>query len=388
MRRGPTGDQVVISRAGGEVVRAFVPHPLPPVPPLAVSAALRDQLDRALLAMGRLDSATLLLPSADLFRYSYVRKEAVVSSQIEGTQSSLSDLLLFELDEAPGAPTEDARSVSNYVAAMEHGVRRLRSGFPISGRLIREVHGILLEGTRGSGADPGSYRRSQNWIGGTRPGDARYVPPPADRVPELMGALERWLHDDPEPVPPLLKAALAHVQFETIHPFLDGNGRVGRLLVTLLFCAEQVLSEPLLYLSLWLKQHRATYYELLDTIRRDGDFEGWVAFFAEGVRVTAEGAVATARRLVGLFEADRTRIARVRKAAGSALAVHAALQRRPITTIARLVEETGLATGTVSAALKRLQELGIVLEVTGRRRNRAWSYASYLAILSEGTEPL
>lgn len=267
-------------------MRAFVPQPLPPTPPIDIGPALRDQLDAALLALGRLDSVTTLLPDTRLLRYTYVRKEAVLSSQIEGTQSSLSDLLLYEVADAPGAPLDDVVEVSNYVAALEHGLGRVREGFPLSGRLMREIHGVLLQRGRGAEKAPGEFRRSQNWIGGTRPGTAAFVPPPPEQVGECVGRLERWLHDEPERTPTLLKAAMSHVQFETIHPFLDGNGRVGRLLVTLLLCVEGVLSEPLLYLSLYLKQHRAEYYALLDRVRVEEAWEAWLGFFADGVRET------------------------------------------------------------------------------------------------------
>ena len=232
-----------------------------------------------------------------LFLYSYVRKEAVLSSQIEGTQSSLSDLLLFELEEAPGVPLDDVVEVSNCVAALEHGLARLRGGFPLSNRLIREIHGVLLARGRGSTKDPGEFRRSQNWIGGSRPGNAVFVPPPHTTVSECMGALERFLHTENDGLPVLVRAGLAHVQFETIHPFLDGNGRVGRLLITFLLCHAAMLREPLLYLSLHLKQHRADYYNLLDEVRRTGDWEAWLAFFLDGIRQTSEGAVQTAHRL-------------------------------------------------------------------------------------------
>jgi len=388
VQRGPTGDHVTVSRAGGETVRAFVPSPLPPQPPLAIDPGLRERLDRALLAVGRLDSITTLLPSTELFLYTYVRKEAVLSSQIEGTQSSLSDLLLFELEEAPGVPLDDVVEVSNYVAALEHGLRRLRHDLPLSNRLIREIHGVLLQRGRGADRQPGEFRRSQNWVGGSRPGNAVFVPPPAERVAECMGALERWLHDEPEPTPVLLKAALAHVQFETVHPFLDGNGRVGRLLITLLLCAEGVLRQPLLYLSLYLKQNRTRYYDLLQGVRQTGDWEEWLTFFADGVRDTAEGAVQTARRLVDLFERDRQKIQAIGRLAGSALRVHDALQRRPLSTIAGLRKATGLSVPTVTTALEALGRLRIVREVTSRRRNRVYSYAPYMRILSEGTEPL
>jgi Fic family protein len=343
-------------------------------------------LDQALLALGRLDGVTALLPDTDLFLYSYVRKEAVLSSQIEGTQSSLSDLLLFEVEEAPGVPADEVTEVSNYVAALEHGLSRIRGGFPLSGRLIREMHERLLASGRGASSEPGQYRRTQNWIGGTRPGSAVYVPPPPELVQDAMSQLERFLHDQPERTSTLVKAALAHVQFETIHPFLDGNGRVGRLLITLLLCAEGVLGEPLLYLSLYLKQHRQQYYDLLTEVRLTGNWEGWLAFFAEAVRETASSAVMTARRIVELFEQDRVKVGGLGRIAGSALRVHQQLQRRPLATVSGLVEQTGLSTPTVGKVLDALTRAGIVREITGRRRWRVFAYDRYLALLNEGTE--
>ena len=302
MRRDATGRHAE-TVAGGESVQAFVPFPLPPAPPLELTGGRQSLLERATLALGRLDSIALLLPDPQLFLYAYVRREAVLSSQIEGTQSSLSDLLLFELDEQPGVPFDDVVEVSNYVAALEHGMARLREGFPLCNRLLREMHGRLMARGRGSEKSPGEFRRTQNWIGGTRPGNAHFVPPPPTEVEACMAALEAFIHDrqGAGALPVLLKAALAHVQFETIHPFLDGNGRIGRLFITLLLASEGLLSEPLLYLSLYLKQHRATYYELLDGVRTKGDWEAWVDFFLEGVEQTAQGAVETARRLVGLI---------------------------------------------------------------------------------------
>ena len=250
-----TGRHIALS-TGGEGYSAFVPHPLPPDPPLGLSDSMQDLRDRANRALGRLDGVAAVLPDASLFVYMYIRKEAVLSSQIEGTQSSLSELLLFESEQAPGIPLDDVREVSRYVAAMEHGLRRLNSGFPLSLRLIHEIHDVLLSEGRGSERTPGEFRRSQNWIGGTQPGNAVFVPPPPDVVVDCMGALEKFLQDDPVKTPVLIKAALAHVQFESIHPFLDGNGRLGRLLSTLLLCAEGALRQPLRYLSLYLKSHR------------------------------------------------------------------------------------------------------------------------------------
>lgn len=387
MKRRETG-RYEATPVGGETVRAFVPAPLPPVPPLTFAGELQRTLEAAVLALGRLDGVSTLLPDKPLFLYAYVRKEAVLSSQIEGTQSSLSDLLLFELDEAPGVPLDDVVEVSNYVAALEHGLARLREGFPLSNRLIREIHGVLLSRGRGSGRDPGEFRRSQNWIGGSRPGNAVFVPPPHPAVPDCMAALEKFLHAEDDGLPVLVRAGLAHVQFETIHPFLDGNGRVGRLLITLLLCLAGVLREPLLYLSLYFKQNRATYYELLERIRDDGDWEAWLAFFLEGARVTAEGAVTTAQRLAAMFGDDRARIVPRGRRAGSALRVHEAMKARPITSMAEVCRTTGLSFPAASSAMDLLVEIAIARELTGKRRNRLFAYDGYLATLNEGTEAL
>jgi Fic family protein len=381
MKRGESGTYEATS-AGGEHVRAFIPAALPPVPALVFEGDLQTTLEGAVLAIGRLDGVSARLPDKALFLYSYVRKEAVLSSQIEGTQSSLSDLLLFELDEAPGVPLDDVVEVSNYVAALEHGLTRLREGFPLSNRLIREIHGVLLSRGRGSGKDPGEFRRSQNWIGGSRPGNAVFVPPPHIAVPDCMAALEQFLHAEGDGLPVLVRAALSHVQFETIHPFLDGNGRVGRLLITLLLCHAGVLHEPLLYLSLYLKQHRATYYELLDRVRRDGDWEGWLAFFLEGVRRTATGAVSTARELEALFQADRAQIEPKKRRASSALRVHEAIKTRPVTSMPEVCRITGLSFPAASSAMTMLVELGIARELTGKRRNRVFVYDRYMTILN------
>jgi Fic family protein len=386
VKRGETGRREV-TVAGGEAVSAFVPLPLPPVPPLELDGRLQRLLEGAVLALGRLDGLSTLLPNQQLFLYTYVRKEAVLSSQIEGTQSSLSDLLLFEIEEAPGVPMDDVVEVSNYVAALEHGLERLRGGFPLSNRLIREIHGVLLARGRGSGKDPGEFRRTQNWIGGSRPGNAVFVPPPPQAVAEGMSELEKFLNAG-DGLPTLIRSALVHVQFETIHPFLDGNGRVGRLLVTLLLCQAGVLQEPLLYLSLYLKQRRAEYYELLDRVRREGDWEAWLAFFLEGVRETAEGAVATARRLIDLFEGDERKLEARGRSASSALRVHAALKRRPVATLQEIQRLSGLSFPTAATAMSYLLTLGIAGEITGKKRNRVFAYTRYLAILGEGTEAL
>ncbi|MBV6490919.1 MAG: Fic family protein [Fimbriimonadaceae bacterium] len=386
MKRGLQGRYVVLSKVGEEA-RAFVPAQLPPDPPIDWTPSLRSKFDQALLALGRLDSVSTLLPDTSLFLYMYVRKEAVLSSMIEGTQSSISDLLLFELDQEPGVPLDDVSEVSRYVSALHHGLRLLDEGLPLSLRLIREVHGVLLAKGRGSVQTPGEFRRSQNWIGGTRPGNASFVPPPADEVQECMNQLELFLHDVPEPTPPLLKAALAHVQFETIHPFLDGNGRLGRLLITLLLCEQGALREPMLYLSLYFKTHRQRYYELLNSVRLTGDWESWLDFFAEAVTFTSNQAVQTAQQLHDLSKQDRTRIGDLGRAARSALQVHRALMERPVATSNSLVAKTGLTPASVNNALGHLVRLGIVRELTEKKRNRLFSYSDYIAILSRGTEP-
>jgi len=385
VKRELQGRYVTISTVG-EKAQAFVPAPLPPKPSIEWTPDLRSKFDQALLALGRLDSISTFLPDISLFLYMYVRKEAVLSSMIEGTQSSLSDLLLFELDMEPGVPLDDVREVSNYVAALDYGLKRLSEGFPLSLRLIKEMHGVLLSRGRGSKQTPGEFRRTQNWIGGTRPGNAVFVPPPADKVQGFMGKLELFLHDRPEPTPALLKAALAHVQFESIHPFLDGNGRLGRLLITLLLCEQKVLREPMLYLSLYFKTHRQYYYELLNGIRLSGDWEAWLDFFAEAVIVTATQAVDTARQLVDLANEDRDRIKGLGRAAASALRVHRAMMGRPITASGWLVEKTGITPATINKCLGHLERLGIVRELTSRKRNRVFSYTGYLEIMNQGTE--
>lgn len=386
MRRGPTGTYEICSVAG-ETVRAFVPHPLPPAEGVQMEPSRQRLLERALLACGRLDGVSALLPDPDLFLYAYVRREAVLSSQIEGTQSSLSDLLLFELEEAPGVPFDDVVEVSNYVAAMEHGLARLRDkqgGLPLSSRLLREIHGKLLARGRGADKEPGEFRRSQNWIGGTRPGNARFVPPPPHQIADAMAGLERFLHASD--VPALIKAALAHVQFETIHPFLDGNGRTGRLLVALILNQEGVLRQPLLYLSLYLKQHRDEYYRLLDVVRQEGDWETWLDFFLEGVAQTADAAVDTAHRLLALFAQDERKLSTLGRMSGSAQRVFAVMRKNPLATIDGIVKATGMSFPTASRAMEALEELQIARELTGKRRNRVFAYDRYLAILNEGSQ--
>lgn len=386
MKRGVTG-RYLITTTAGESVQAFVPNPLPPDPPIDLSSARQRSLEKALLSIGRLDAISALLPDPDLFLYAYIRREAVLSSQIEGTQSSLSDLLLFELEEAPGVPFNDVVEVSNYVAALEHGLRRLREDFPLSNRLIREIHAELLARGRGADKQPGEFRRSQNWLGGTRPGNARFVPPPPTEVEPCMAALERFLHAEDTPGV-LVKAAVAHVQFETIHPFLDGNGRVGRLLIPLLLYCDGVLRQPLLYLSLYFKQHRSEYYRLLDSVRLEGDWEAWLDFFLEGVSTTSDQAVETTHRLLALFREDSALVQALGRSAANTLRVFNALSARPLATIGSLRDSTGTSYPTAARAVNALEKLGIVREITGRKRERVFAYGRYLEILSEGTEPL
>lgn len=366
----------------GETVRAYVPRPLPPEPPLDLSR-LMGRIANAEQAQGRLDGVTSILPSTNLFVYMYVRKEAVLSSQIEGTQSSLSDLLIFENQETPFVPLDDVEEVSNYVVAMNHGLKKLREGFPLSLRLMRER---LLSNGRGQNKQPGEFRISQNWIGGTRPGNALFVPPPPDRVMECLGELEVFLHD--QRYPALVRAGLAHVQFETIHPFLDGNGRLGRLLVTLMLCEAGTLREPILYLSLFLKSNRSKYYNLLQSVRDTGDWEAWMEFFLDGVVETSAQGVETARRLMTLFNDDRAKIATLGRPAASALRVHGEMQRSPIQFVPQLAKKLSLSQHTIQKSIDHLIALGIIGEITGKKRSRLYEYEKYLNILNEGTEPL
>ena len=379
-----TGD-FILTAAGGEQVRAYLPPPLPPTPALRLDA-LYGLLDDANQALGRLDGIASILPDTPLFLYMYVRKEALLSSQIEGTQSSLSDLLLFENEEIPGVPLDDVQEVSNYVAAMNYGLERLRGGFPLSLRLIREIHNILLSKGRGTTKQPGEFRRSQNWIGGTRPGNATYVPPPPNKVIDCMSDLEKFMYEEDSKLPVLIKAALIHLQFESIHPFLDGNGRLGRLLITFLLCAEGVLQEPILYLSLFFKTHRQHYYDLLQRVREGGDWEAWLDFFLTGVKETSEQAANTARQILIVFEQDRRKIEQFGRPAASALRVHQYLQSKPILSVSIAAKELGLSAPTVRKSVKHLVEVNILREATGKKRGQLFVYDEYLTHLNEGTE--
>src|SRR3990167_134935 len=371
----------------GETYSAYVPKPLPPTPSIEMEK-IYPLLDQANIALGRLDGLSIILPDPSLYLYMYIRKEAVLSSQIEGTQSSLSDLLLFENEEIAGVPNKDVVEVSNYVAAMEHGLNRIQAGFPLSLRLIREIHGVLLNRGRGSSKQPGEFRRSQNWIGGTRPGNATFVPPPPEKLMDLLGELEKFLHDEAVKLPTLVKAALAHHQFETLHPFLDGNGRLGRLLITFILCVDGIMREPMLYLSLYFKTHRQAYYDHLQLVRETGDWEEWLQFFLKGVIETANQAVSTAQAILNLFTKDRKKIEAIGKPATSTLIVHSYLQKHPITDAKKAVELCKITLPTANKSLHHLADLGIVKEITGKSRNKVYVYQKYLDILSEGAGPI
>ncbi|HBL18609.1 MAG TPA: cell filamentation protein Fic [Elusimicrobia bacterium] len=368
---------------GPEPYYCFLPAPLPPNPPIQYSAELQALTEKAGRALGRLDSITAHLPNPELLLYTYIRKEAVLSSQIEGTQSSLSDLLLFESTEAPGVPKGDVGEVLNYVAALEHGVKRLKE-LPISLRLIREIHAILLQGGRGNCKEPGELRRSQNWIGGSRPGNARFVPPPPQEVLPALGALEKFIHGEPAQTPTLIKAGLAHAQFESIHPFLDGNGRLGRLLIPFIMIAEGALSSPLLYLSLYFKVRRAEYYEALQRVRTDGDWEGWLAFYLDGIAEVANQASDTAAKLTGIFREHAAAIEGLGRSKATALRVHDLFKKRCVLSIPGVSRELGVSFPTANKTLGKLRQLGFVAEITGKQRHRVFSYAPYLALLQEG----
>lgn len=377
-----SGKYITCSVAG-ESYQAFIPAPLPPSPPLKMSD-IYPLLDEANIAIGRLDGISITVPDPTLFLYMYIRKEAVLSSQIEGTQSTLSDLLMYENEEISGVPEEDVKEVSSYVAALEQGLERIQGGFPLSLRLIREMHRLLLDKGRGSSKQPGEFRRSQNWLGGTRPGNAKFVPPPPEKILDLLSSFEKFLHDDAEKLPTLIKAALAHVQFETIHPFLDGNGRIGRLLITFILCVEGVLRKPLLYLSLYFKNNRAAYYEQLQHVRETGDWEEWVKFFLRGIIETANQAVKTIRLTLDLFKEDQERIENFKKSSKTLQAVYHFLQKKPISDSKKITQACKISLPTVNKALQDLIEIGVVKEVTGKMRNKIYIYPRFIKLLNDG----
>lgn len=379
------GQYLKSSVVGGESYKTYIPQKLPPNPALDMGELL-PLLEKAVAAIARLDGMSMVLTDPALFLYMYIRKEAVLSSQIEGTQSSLSDLLLYESD-ARGIPLDDVTEVSCYVSAMSYGLNRLKE-FPMSLRLIKEIHAKLMENGRGGNKMPGEFRTSQNWIGGSRPGNAKFVPPPPELLMVAMGDLELFLNDETIKLPILIKAALAHVQFETIHPFLDGNGRLGRLLITFMLCHEGLLKEPLLYLSLYLKTNRQKYYDHLQSVRETGDWESWIKFFLTGVIETSGQACDTAQAIIKLFAKDRALIEKSKKSTATVLALYTYLQHNPISNTTKIKETCELVLPSVMRGLKVLEELNVVEEVTGKERNKVFVYSKYLEILSQGTEPL
>ncbi len=371
----------------GERYKAFIPPDLPPTPPLDLPR-LYPALEKAMQAITELNSIVKMIPNTALFVYMYVRKEALLSSQIEGTQSSFSDLILFEHDQKPLVSLDDVEEVSNYVQAMNYGLKRLKEGFPLSLRLLREIHSVLLNGVRGARKNPGEFRKTQNWIGGTKPSNALFVPPPPDHVNQLLGNLEFFLHDQENKLPILIKAGVAHVQFETIHPFLDGNGRLGRLLIILLLCEQDILQEPILYLSLYLKQHRKTYYDLLQEVRTDGSWETWLEFFLEGITSSAQQAVETAQNINQLFSNDMAKIQTFGRIKFSCIAIFEYLKKLPQVSVPLLSRELGLSAPTVRSAVKQLEAVGVLKEITKKRRDKVYVYKRYLDLLEEGSNPL
>jgi Fic family protein len=377
------------NRAGSYVTqpggyKAFIPRGLPPDPPIIYDEAMWTALSQADVALGRLDGSADNLPNPDLFVAMYVRKEAVLSSQIEGTQASLADLLEYEVSRPTLKRLQDVGEVVNYVAAMNYGIKRLDE-LPVSLRLIKEIHARLLAGVRGSDRTPGEPRRSQNWIGpaGTTLAQARYVPPPPDEMNRALGNLESFIHDQ-TPMPTLVKVGLVHSQFETIHPFLDGNGRLGRLLITFLLCEKGVLKRPLLYLSHYFKLHRQEYYDRLQAVRDSGNWEAWLRFFLDGVRTVADEATETARRIAALREEHRNALSReFRGGAGNAIVVLERLYYSPVVTVNAVREITKLTYPAANAVVRQLTRVGILKETTGQYRNRRFAYAPYLALFEE-----
>ena len=378
-----TGRHTDVS-VGGVRAKAFVPAPLPPSPALVLGAELQALLASSSHMLGQLDLTAVQLPEPGILLYAYVRREAVLSSQIEGTESSLADLLLFELDEAPGVPIDDAREVSRHVAALEHGFELLRGGLPVSARLLREMHRVLFADSRGSAASPGEFRRVQNWIGGRTPDAATFVPPPHTEIERCLADLERFIHEDTS-TPPLVRAALAHVQFETIHPFLDGNGRIGRLLISLMLAESNLLRSPLLYLSLFFRQQRVEYYARLNAVRVDGDWEGWLRFFLRGVEFAAGDALRLAAQLREIDSADRLKVATLGRRSRAALRVLETLRTRPMLNISSAADRSELSYPGARDALAALAELGIVQEISGKRRGKIFAYGAFLRELTAGT---
>lgn len=373
-----------IQKMAGEPFKAYIPPELP-LQPLLDLTMLYPYLEKATLALAQLNAMVKSIPNISLFIYMYVRKEALLSSQIEGRQSSFSDLMLFEHQQKPEVSQADVEEVSNYVKAMLYGLDRLKADFPLSLRLLREIHSVLLAGGRGATQLPGEFRRSQNWVGGTRPGNALYVPPPVEALDQCLSNFEKFLHDDTLPL--LIKAGIAHVQFESIHPFLDGNGRLGRLLITLLLCNHRVLDEPILYLSLYLKQNRKVYYDLLQEVRTQGTWETWLEFFLQGICASAKQALQTAIDINHLFARDLEKITTIGRARFSCEQALDYLKKLPQVSVPLLAKELNMTAPTARQALNTLVSLGILKETSGKKRDKIYVYHKYLTLLEEGAQP-
>lgn len=386
MRNRETGQYERINIGGGEVA-AFIPHPLPPCdPPLIIEGPLAERLRHAEQALARLDLAGEMAPSLDWFIYAFVRKEAVLSSQIEGTQATLVDLLAYEADEK-ASPNADVEDVCNYLDAVTFAREQIADerGLPLSMRLLNETHRRLVQGVRGANKQPGEVRCSQNWIGGSRPGNAVFVPPPPNLLPVLLGDFEKYLHGN-DHLPKLVRAGLAHVQFETIHPYLDGNGRIGRLLISLLLEHWELLARPILYLSLFFKRHQAEYYRRLGAVRTQGDWEGWLDFFLDGVATIADEAVASARDFFALMAADRARVLGLGTTSVATIRLFEALPRHPMVTVASAMPLIKVSKPTAIRSIEALVDAGVLVEKTGKKRDRSFAYQAYIDRLRIGTE--
>ena len=370
-----------------EAYEVFIPNDLPPTPEINLSE-ISSLLDMANRLIGELNGVVDMAADYSLINYMYVRKEALVSSQIEGTQSTLNDLLKYESNNMAGVSIEDAAEASSYVKAINHGLQRIKDGFPLSLRLLREIHKILLQNSRGNLKQPGEFRTSQNWIGGTRPGNAKFVPVAPDQLMETLGKLELFINQN-DNLPILVKVALIHVQFETIHPFLDGNGRLGRLLITLFLCDKKILTTPLLYLSLFFKKNREMYYEKLNVVRKNGDWENWINFFLEGIIETARDSKLTIINVQKLFSDNVKKLDLLKRAKDSALRVFQCFQKKPILSIAEIMVETNLTKPTIKKSLDNLTKLGIINNDSIRKWGQMYTYTGYVNLLNpESTNPL
>lgn len=385
MERGIQGKLIKCS-VTSECYEAYIPNRLPPQPEIDMQSVY-PLLEKANQSIGALNGVISAVPDSAVINYMYVRKEALLSSQIEGTQSTLDDLLKYEANQTQGIPVEDASEVSSYVAALNYGISKINDGFPLALRLIREIHTRLLTNTRGNTKRPGEFRTSQNWIGGTRPGNARFVPCPPDKLPDILGELEKFINTE-DAVPSLIKAALIHVQFETIHPFLDGNGRLGRLLITLFLCARGLLRSPFLYLSLFFKKNRSLYYEYLNNVRYQGDWESWIKFFLEGIIETSNDARETIMQIQKLFALDEEKIEALGKAKTSTKTVFAQFEQKPILTVAEIESKIKLSRPTIISSVNRLIGLGILTNTSEKKWGQTYAYSGYIDLLKPESSPL